>query len=584
MPLTVTLDDVQVNDPDNVYPDDFTLHVLPGADYTLTGPNEITPDSGFAGELAVHVSVNDGTDESPRFDLAVNVRSVDAAPEITGQVPLSTPQATPLTIELDDLIVNDLDNVYPDDFTLALQPGTGYTVTDVDELTPDAEFRGQLTVSVVVNDGTVDSAPFALDVTVFVPLPAIGCPRSHCSPGNGGWSGLPPPAAPAQVVWQRSDGAGESHGSNIGLGCSADGTIAVCTYNGPSDNVVAYDFDGNRLWTSGPTLDLTTYTSVPLILTDGDTIISDDRNVVRYDRSGNLRWITPLPEGGAPISPVMTSDGVIVLATAGGPIYAVDFDGGELLAQLFVRESPADTGFFSTRKTPAVRGNRVYVSSEHHIGNNLDPRNLAWLVALEIDRHAPDPDDRIKVVWHYEFGARSLSSPMVMDDIILFDGERPGPDVPFDPYLFAVRDTGPAPEEVWKEKPVTQAKAAFTPDPRPGMGFWYLQRNSSLVTRRRETDGSLQEVIDLGKLTSSAMTFTGTTTHPVMILSAASGGHGYVVALDVVTASVTWQVDLGIGSDNIAPGQFPLLTDGTRSRVVFTTNTGGGARAIGTVP
>jgi hypothetical protein len=71
-PLEITLSDLTVTDPDNVYPDDFNLFVMDGTDYARTG-NTITPDPGFLGDLAVPVYVNDGTDDSNTYTLTVSV-------------------------------------------------------------------------------------------------------------------------------------------------------------------------------------------------------------------------------------------------------------------------------------------------------------------------------------------------------------------------------------------------------------------------------------------------------------------------------------------------------------------------------
>ena len=49
-----------VDDPDNVFPDDFTLTVVAGANYTFEG-NVVTPAEDFNGNLPVAVTVNDGT-------------------------------------------------------------------------------------------------------------------------------------------------------------------------------------------------------------------------------------------------------------------------------------------------------------------------------------------------------------------------------------------------------------------------------------------------------------------------------------------------------------------------------------------
>jgi hypothetical protein len=71
--LTITLDDLTVTDPDNTYPDDFSLSVQDGTNYTRTD-NTITPTAGLNGViLTVPVTVNDGTDDSNVYNLSVYV-------------------------------------------------------------------------------------------------------------------------------------------------------------------------------------------------------------------------------------------------------------------------------------------------------------------------------------------------------------------------------------------------------------------------------------------------------------------------------------------------------------------------------
>jgi hypothetical protein len=70
--LTIPLSALSVTDPDNTYPEDFTLQVQPGTSYTVSGAT-ITPDSGFTGDLTVPVTVNDGTNDSNVFNLTVTV-------------------------------------------------------------------------------------------------------------------------------------------------------------------------------------------------------------------------------------------------------------------------------------------------------------------------------------------------------------------------------------------------------------------------------------------------------------------------------------------------------------------------------
>jgi uncharacterized repeat protein (TIGR01451 family) len=93
----------------------------------------------------------------------------NVTPIITGQLPLKTGLERPLTITLQDLIVTDPDNDYPDDFTLSILPGAGYTVVEPDQVVPGPGFIGALTVALTVSDGTSTSPPFDAAVTVRQP-------------------------------------------------------------------------------------------------------------------------------------------------------------------------------------------------------------------------------------------------------------------------------------------------------------------------------------------------------------------------------------------------------------------------------
>ena len=180
--LAISLGDLTVTDPDNTYPDDFTLSVQNGTNYTRSG-NTITPVDEFNGSLSVPVTVSDGSASSNTFLLSVTVTAINDPPIITGQNPLTTLPETALTITLDDLLVTDPDNTWPDDFSLSVQDGTNYSRVG-DTITPDPGFTGTLTVPVTVDDGgTLRAGSNVFNLQVSVETIAAPVITSHPADG-----------------------------------------------------------------------------------------------------------------------------------------------------------------------------------------------------------------------------------------------------------------------------------------------------------------------------------------------------------------------------------------------------------------
>jgi len=76
VPIEITLDHLIVEDEDNTYPDDFSLTVLEGDNYSCSN-HTITPAENYVGMLSVPVYVSDGRDDSNTFNLSVEVRIPD---------------------------------------------------------------------------------------------------------------------------------------------------------------------------------------------------------------------------------------------------------------------------------------------------------------------------------------------------------------------------------------------------------------------------------------------------------------------------------------------------------------------------
>jgi gliding motility-associated-like protein len=161
--ITVTLDNLDVTDPDNNYPQDFTLKIPQGRTdtYTVSG-NKITPAPNYNGGIIINIRINDGFDDSPLFPLKINVISVNDKPVINGQEQIIVRGNRSTPLDVSRLKITDPDN---SNFILKILPGANYTGAG-NVLTPTIDFVGSLIVKVVVSDGLLDSEPFNLKVEV----------------------------------------------------------------------------------------------------------------------------------------------------------------------------------------------------------------------------------------------------------------------------------------------------------------------------------------------------------------------------------------------------------------------------------
>ena len=444
-----------------------------------------------------------------------------------------------------------------------------------------SDLTGQLLPTLEDHSIVAESAESAAR---FVPAP-VGCAMAHCDRTMSDWVRLSPPSAPVGVRWRDTS----SGGSRQGLGCVANGVTAACTFGGvpppgPAPYLKTYDADGRVLWTSGDVLNPTAMASAPLIDTAGGVIAADTRTVVRFGPGGDIVWRTTTP-GGIPISPVVTDAGVVVLATAFGPISAFDSGTGALVESLQLVETiDGRRGRFETFNTPAVRGSRIYVVTELRLYDGPpgapDPRHHGRLYAIDIDPAAPS-GQRLWVAWFLELGARTSASPLLIGDVLYFDVDRPAPgsDV-LEPQFLAVRDTGAAGTIVWSVALKAQALASAARDPRGGL--WIYARSVPELVRLSEASGAVLQRINTGSLTpSSAMTIAGRPIfrHPVMLLSLTSAGAApfatYVTAVDLVEEVTRWTFQTGSQVSDMAMGQFPIVQAGSTPVVVFSTNASG---------
>lgn len=425
-----------------------------------------------------------------------------------------------------------------------------------------------------------------------------GCAMAHCDPRMSNIARMMPPSsiAPASV-WHDTS----RPGSTGGLGCSSNGSMVVCTFTTnaaqPTPTLTAYDAEGNQLWSSS-LLDANAYASAPLITSNGDVIAADDHTLVRFDSAGNVLWQTTTP-GGIPISPTITDSGIIILATALGPISAYNSTTGALVSTLNLSATlPIGgrnvDGYFDTVNTPTLIGNRVYISMQFRDSANDDVLSVGRLYAIDV---VTDNTGQATLVpaWYYEFGGPSKASPLLYEDSgktdIYFDGSALQPGDSFAPHLFAIQDRGTAPQLLWTRPTPNDVPISPAQDPRGGL--WVFAHGSPNLVRLAYNSGVVLQKISLSTLVgnggaacpASVMTITGTASQPVMIVSAMSpaSGASYVVAIDLADSSLLWtyEVDQGLGRSAVPNGQFPIVqTAGGTPEVVFSTY-GNGVWGIG---
>lgn len=450
-------------------------------------------------------------------------------------------------------------------------------------------------------------APFELALT--------GCAMAHCDVRMSDNVGIPPPVGDnIRVIWHQNLLPGEKAGSGGGIGCAGNGTVVACSFRGRRDNVISYDYNGRRLWTTGELLDFTARASVPMVAMDGGVVAADQYRIIRFSPRGDVLWDTPTT-GGTPISPVITESGVIILAKNRGGISAYDDVTGERLAELIVKLSDNDPGSFETVNTPSVDGDRVYVTMRYQIDGTTDPNNLNRLIAMDVDRYNPNPDERLTVAWFFEFIGPSGGSPLRIGDTIYFDGDTKLPHQERTPYLYAVRDLGDQPQEIWRtefEKPIVVSAAQ---DPRGGLWVFptgkrfgdpedYLSRlfpepeKTGNLLRIDQNSGVVIDFLRIDDLLSGIgvdpqLHFTPTSAmmiteldagHPVMILNVTAFSQGeailvplqtFIIAINLESLSLLWHVELPAPEGATFGAQFPVLERNGDRRIVFTTEYGG---------
>jgi hypothetical protein len=135
-----------------------TTHVLSGT------PTNAQVGHNASADFNVTLRVTDNASASDDQSFTITVNQVNDAPLINSQNSLSVNEDNSLFITTADLNVTDVDNTYPDDFTLTVKNGSNYTHIG-NTIYPAANWNGVLTVPIDLTDGTA-TVSFDLSVTV----------------------------------------------------------------------------------------------------------------------------------------------------------------------------------------------------------------------------------------------------------------------------------------------------------------------------------------------------------------------------------------------------------------------------------
>jgi hypothetical protein len=211
-----------------------------------------------------------GSDPQPLVSspatVKLTVNPVNDPPVITGQRPLSTPEDVALTLTLDDLLVEDPDNPFPDGFSLGVQPGSNYNVSG-NTIIPSANFDKNLTVPVLVNDGAsngpLDSEKFNLSVTV-IPVPD---PPTISDIGN---KTIDEDQSTGPIPFTVSDPDSDTPAASLIVSAISSNTTLI-----PNGNLVLGGAGGNRTITVTPVANQSGSATITVSVSDGNSSSND---------------------------------------------------------------------------------------------------------------------------------------------------------------------------------------------------------------------------------------------------------------------------------------------------------------------
>ena len=396
-------------------------------------------------------------------------------------------------------------------------------------------------------------------------IPEWGGAMIHSDTHLSDYINLSAPINNVDIVWQKNSISGERSGTK-GNGIAGNKKIAVCPFGNlfNKNNLVIYDYNGNYLWKSDDLLNGFSQVSTPMVDKYNRVIACDNKYILMidpdYNKNGEYVWKSPLSSNALPLSPTLTDNGVIILPTFRGPLYAFDIRDGACIETKYFEES------YSSENSVCVNGNRIYILTSKPV------LFKSKLYAIDVD---PDSNQKLSIAWSYSFDGKSQASPTFIDGVIYFDVYQA---FGVNPEVLAVIDMGTYGKYKWKKDLDHRTLFSMSYDPRGGV--WYEDHAGRKLVRLDTNNGDILDEIVMDELIGerdyipmSVMEVCGNVTNPIMIISANKFFKKYYVcAIDLTDNSLIWKVEINsLFKWNYAGGQYTILMDenGNNPRIVF---------------
>ncbi len=265
-----------------------TTVVKNGLDYVVIG-DSIVPASNFNGELAVSVQVEDGTDSSAVFSMALTVSSVDDPTIFTTLFSQIINEDSSLIFDISMSDAHDVD----DALTAIIQSGVNYTVNGF-EIIPDQNYYGQLAVPISYTNGRDTTTTLTLAITVepVNDIPVVLFPQQQKIKEDATIDLLV-----SMVTIMDPDGSDFQLIINSGDNYTFDGTVVypVANYNGILQVPIQVTDGVDTSSTEIITVEVQPVNDVPVILSadtvrvqQGELIVIDNSGIQMVDAEGDL--------------------------------------------------------------------------------------------------------------------------------------------------------------------------------------------------------------------------------------------------------------------------------------------------------